>query len=82
MPKCECGYEICFAKLESGKLICLDAKATIFMVRETGETKYGHPLYKADPMGNSFMVPHESVCRFLKIKKPGDKNEKNSKRFL
>ena len=73
MPKCECGYEICFAKLESGKFICLDAKAPVYMVRETGEMKYDKPVYRADRMGESFMVDHRAVCRYQIKKKPGGK---------
>lgn len=63
MPKCECGFEIVFAKLESGKLIPLDARAPVYMVRDTGEEKFGNPVYKADQLGNSFMVSHFSVCK-------------------
>ncbi len=65
MPKCECGFEIVFAQLESGKLIPLDAKAPIYMVRivEGEPSRFGQPVYRADRMGDSFMVSHFSTCR-------------------
>lgn len=63
---CECGFEIVFAKLESGKLICLDARSQVFMVRiiEGEPEKYGQKQYKADFMGDSFMTVHSNVCRY------------------
>jgi len=63
MPKCECGFEICFAKLESGKLVCLDAKSSVYMVRAIpGEKRFGEQAWRADLMGTSFMAVHR--CRF------------------